>query len=73
MSEINRQIEKTKNEREALLAEVTNTRDKFAKSLLSGEGEKIKSEINKPIIIPKKKKFMYRVKKFFERIINTIS
>lgn len=73
MSEIDRQIEKAKNEREALLAEVVNTRDKFAKSLLSGEGEKIKAEINKPIIIPKKKKFMHRVKKFFERIINTIS
>lgn len=73
MSEIDRQIEKAKNEREALLAEVVNTRDKFAKSLLSGEGEKIKAEINKPIIIPKKKKFTYRVKKFFERIINTIS
>lgn len=73
MSEIDRQIEKAKIEREALLSEVKNVHDKFAKSLLSGEGEKIKSEINKPIVIPKNKKFMYRVKKFFERIINTIS
>lgn len=64
MSEIDRQIEKAKNEREALLAEVTNTRDKFAKSLLSGEGEKIKSEINKPIIIPKRKSLCIGLKSF---------
>lgn len=73
MNEIEKQLENVKNERENLYIELNNTHDKFAKSLLNGEGEKIKAEINKPIKINKKDKFFYKIKRFINKIINTIS
>lgn len=73
MTEIERELNKVKIERETLLTEVNNTHNNFAKLLLDGEGEKIKSEINKPIKINNKQKFVFKIKKFFEKIINTIS
>lgn len=73
MNEVERELTKAKAEKEALLIEVANLHKNFAESLLSGEGNKIKTEINKPIKIKKQRKLIFRIKKFFERIINTIS
>lgn len=73
MNEVERELNKTRAEKEALMVEIENLHKNFAELLLSGEGEKIKSELNKPIKIKKQRKLLFKVKRFFERIINTIS
>lgn len=72
MNQIDKELEKIKIERKAIAEEIAQKQEKFAMSLLNGEGEKLKKELNTPLKLSRKEVFSMKFKRFIDKVIKVI-